>query len=65
MHIHIKLILIKIKSNEAKFTDKKIVNNSCVNYNKLISIEIDIPHNKYFCPVLDLYCWEESDVLKR
>ena len=42
-------------------TDPIKIKNGGININKLISLDIDIPHNKHFCPMLDICAWDVSD----
>jgi hypothetical protein len=51
--------------NEAMFTDAKPVLNGGLTLNRLISLELDVPNNQNFCPILDVYMWEESDPLSK
>lgn len=36
------------------------MDNGGININKIETIKLDVPNNQNFCPVLDVYLWEES-----
>lgn len=33
---------------------------SGININRLIGLDLDVPNNQNFCPVMDVFTWEES-----
>lgn len=42
------------------YTDYKKVKNKAININRLITINVDIPRNQNFCPVVDCYVWNKE-----
>lgn len=41
-------------------TDVTKVKLGGMNINRLINIELDAPNNQNFCPVMDVFTWEET-----
>ena len=41
------------------------IKNCGVNINKFIPVKIDVPKNKNFCPVLDIYVWEHRTPVEK
>jgi hypothetical protein len=45
---------------DAFFTDPMKVKAGGININRLVSLSLDVPNNQNFCPVLDVFVWEET-----